>query len=402
MFRELAEKMDENSLVDLTRELIRIPSFVSGIGQGSEKEIATFTAETLSAAGFETHLQEVTRDRPNVIGILRGEGGGHNLMLNSHLDTVEPYGMKIEPFSGIVKNGRIYGRGAADMKSALAAMIIAGKAIKESNVHLRGDLIISSCSDEEGRASGSEHLARTGLKVDMAIVGEPTELDLAVAQKGLTFIDIEVEGKATHGSQPEKGKNAILVMNEIINRLKSTYLTSLNKKEHNLLGKPTLNIGFIEGGYRPNVVADHCKISIDRRIIPGEDCQTIEKEINEVVRDFQIRDPDIKVKVNVLKWIKCLPSEISPNEMIVRSASENLEHVIGRKPRIIGAPYWTDAGSFINIMRIPVLVFGPGELEQAHSSSESIPIDILLAYTKTIFLTSLDICTREKTDPGRM
>ncbi len=401
MLRELADKIDESSLTNLTRELIEIPSFVTGIDQGSEKEIANFISKTLSEAGFETYLQEVTKDRPNVVGILRGKGGGYTLMLNGHLDTVETHGMKIDPFSGRVQDGRIYGRGAADMKGALAAMIIAGKAIKESNVSLKGDLIISGCADEEGKGTGGEHLAKSGLKVDMAIVGEPTELDLGIAQKGLTYIDITVEGKAAHGSSPEKGKNAILVMNEIISRLNSTYLAKLNKKEHRLLGKPTLNIGFIEGGYRPNVVADFCKISIDRRIIPGEDCQTVEREINEVVSEFQTKDPDVKVKVDVLKWTKCLPSEISAEETIVRSVSQNLKHMTGREPRIIGAPYWTDAGSFVNLMKVPTLIFGPGELEQAHSSSESIPIDKLVAFAKTILLTALDICTREKKDFNR-
>jgi len=397
LFRELAEKIDENSLIDLTKELIKIPSFVTGIGEGSEKEIANFIAKTLSEAGFETHLQEVTRDRPNVVGIMRGTGGGSNLMLNGHLDTIETHGMKIDPFGGRVQDGRIYGRGASDMKGALAAMIIAAKTIKESGLSLKGDLIISGCADEEGKGMGGEYLAKSGLKADMAVVGEPTELDLAIAQKGLTFIDIAVEGKAAHGSSPEKGKNAILVMNEIINRLNSTYLTELNRRQHPLLGKPTLNIGFIEGGFRPNVVADFCRISIDRRIIPGEDCQTIEREINEIIKELQTKDPDIKVKVDVMKWAKCLPSEISPQETIVKSVSENLRDVTGREPRIIGAPYWTDAGSFVNLVKIPTLIFGPGELEQAHSSSESIPIDKLVAFSKIILLTALDICSREKT-----
>ena len=204
LFKEV--EINEKKLIQLIKDLIRIPSFVKGIDYGCEKDIAEFLAKRLKEAGFKVFLQEVMKDRPNVIGILQGKGNGYSLMLNGHLDTVEVNKMKINPFSGEVKNGRIYGRGAADMKGALAAMIIASEAIKELNFELKGDLIISGCVDEEGKGIGGKYLAESGLKADMAIVGEPTGLKLGIAHKGLTFIDIIAKGKAIHGSCPKLGK----------------------------------------------------------------------------------------------------------------------------------------------------------------------------------------------------
>jgi acetylornithine deacetylase/succinyl-diaminopimelate desuccinylase-like protein len=181
-------------------------------------------------------------------------------------------------------------------------------------------------------------------------------------------------------------------MNKIINLLNSEYSKALNKKKHPILGSPTFNIGFIEGGYRANVVPDFCRISIDRRLIPGENYRSVVKEIKKIIKKSRIND----IEVKALNWIKCNPMEISANELIVKSVSKNLKAITNMKPKIAGIPYWCDASSFVNIMKTPTLIFGPGELEQAHSSSEFISIKKLKIFAKTIFLTILDICNKEK------
>lgn len=394
-------KIDEGSLIKLARDLIRIPSVTKGIDRGDEKEIADFLAKRMKEIGLKVSLQEATKGRPNVIGVLQGSGGGNTLMLNGHMDTVEAHGMKIDPFGGEVKRGRIYGRGASDMKGAIAAMITVCETIKEFDIELKGNLVISCCADEEGRGLGGERLAKSGVKADMAIVGEPTELKLGIANKGLTFIDIIAKGKAAHGSSPELGENAILYMNDVINILRNDYSRILNKKKHPVLGRPTFNIGYIEGGYRPNVVPDFCKISIDRRMIPGESYRSVMDEINQVIKKVRAKNPKIKIKAKGLNWIKCLPMEISAKEYVVKSVAKNLKYVTRKEPKIIGVPYWCDASSIVNIMKVPALIFGPGSLKQAHSSSEFIEINKLTTFAKTILLTTLDICNKDsiKTNP---
>ncbi|MGQ9544051.1 MAG: M20 family metallopeptidase [Candidatus Bathyarchaeia archaeon] len=388
--------IDESGLVELTRNLIRIPSSVRGLNYGCEENIAKYLYKRLEDSGFEVHLQKVMEGRPNVVGILRGVGGGYNLMLNGHLDTIETEGMEVDPYAGEVRGGRIYGRGAADMKGALAAMVVACEAAKESNVELRGDLIFSGCADEEGRGTGGEYLARSGLKADMAIVGEPTGLNLGIAHKGLTFIEVRTYGKATHGSSPHLGKNAILIMNRVINLLNTKYHARLSNRKHPILGTPTFNIGLIEGGYRPNVVPDSCKMLIDRRIVPGEDYRSVLNELNEVLSELRSEDPEVKFQVEAIDWIKCSPMETSKDELIVKTVRESLKAVSGVEAEVGGLPYWCDAGSISNIMKIPTLIFGPGELEQAHSSTENIKITDLTIYAKTILKTIMDICVMER------
>lgn len=388
--------INESKLVELTRKLISIPSPVRGLDYGCEGEIATYLYRRLRDSGFEVQLQNVSEGRPNILGILRGEGGGYNLMLNGHLDTIETEGMTVDPYGGEVKDGRIYGRGASDMKGALAAMVVACEAAKESNIRLKGDVIFAGCADEEGRGSGGEYLARSGLRADMAIVGEPTGLSLGIAHKGLTFIEIKTYGKAAHGSNPNLGKNAILTMNKIINILNTKYLERLNSRKHPVLGAPTFNIGLIEGGYRPNVVPDSCRIQVDRRIIPGEDYRSVLTELNEILTELRADDRDAEYQVEAIDWIKCSPMETPKDALIVKTVKENLKLISGIEPEIGGLPYWCDAGSISNIMRIPTLVFGPGDLEQAHSSTESIDITKLKIYAETILKTIIDICSIER------
>ncbi|MEM3381247.1 MAG: ArgE/DapE family deacylase [Candidatus Bathyarchaeia archaeon] len=388
--------IDESDLIELTRKLINIPSPVRGIDHGCEEEIAKYLYKRLGDSGFEVHLQDVAEGRPNVIGILHGAGGGYSLMLNGHLDTIETEGMTIEPYGGEVKDGRIYGRGASDMKGALAAMVVACEAAKESNIQLKGDVIFAGSADEEGRGSGGEYLAKSGLKADMAIVGEPTGLSLGIAHKGLTFIEIKTYGKAAHGSNPNLGKNAILTMNKIINILDTKYLERLNGRKHPVLGTPTFNIGLIEGGYRPNVVPDSCRMLVDRRIVPGEDYTSVLNELNEILDELRSGDPDAKYQVEAIDWIKCSPMETPKDALIVKTVKENLKSISGIEAEIGGLPYWCDAGSISNIMKIPTLVFGPGDLEQAHSSTESIDITKLKIYAKTILKTIIDICSIER------
>jgi acetylornithine deacetylase/succinyl-diaminopimelate desuccinylase len=395
MSEQLLKEIRQEDLVCLAQELIRIPSVVKGIDEGNELKIADFIARRLEKKGFEVRLHAPRKGRPNIIATLKGSGRGYHLMLNGHLDTVETEGMTVDPFAGIVENGRLYGRGSVDMKSALAAFILIGETVSRLGIELRGDLTISGCMDEEGRAIGSQTMARSLHGIDAAIVGEATEMKIGVAHKGLTFITIHTYGKATHGSSPHLGINAIMAMNKVLTSLEKELPKRFEEKRHPTLGPPTYNIGLIRGGYRANVVPDHCEVEIDRRMVPGETVQSVLDEIEAILNRLRQDDPNLKADAKALDWVKALPMDIPKDEYIVQSVSKSLK-AMERKPETTTLPYWTDASSFVNLAHIPTVVFGPGDVRQAHSADEHVDIQEVFTYAKVIALTVLDFCNREK------
>ena len=388
----------DRELVQLTQKLIQIPSEVRGIDDGDEQAIAQFIAERLEAAGFTTRTQEVTRNRPNVIAVLPGRGDGVDLMLNGHLDTVEGTGMTVDPFGGAVKNGRIYGRGAADMKGAIAAMVVAGEAILRADVDLAGDLTITACVDEEGRGTGTEALVDSGVRCDAAIVGEPTNMHIGVAHKGVIFIEITTTGRAAHGSTPWHGINAITAMNRVITAITERLPPILDRRVHPLLGKPTFNIGVIEGGYRPNVVPDHCRLGIDRRLVPGESFHTVMADIQEILEVLREQHPDLDFELYGTDWIKSHPMVLSEDAPIVRTLKQHVKATIGAPPVVTTLPFWCDAATLVNKAQVPTAVFGPGEIREAHSASESVSITNLTTYARILVSTIVGTCN-ESRDP---
>lgn len=395
MSQRLLDGLRRDALVSLTQDLIRIPSAVKGIDEGDELEIANFVARRLENSGFEVKLQEPRQGRPNVIGMLKGSGGGYNLMLNGHLDTVETTGMTVDALSGRIEEGKIYGRGSVDMKGALAAFLLIGENVKRLGLELKGNLIISGCMDEEGRAIGSQFMAKSLIGIDSAIVGEATGMKIGVAHKGLTFITLRTYGKATHGSSPQHGINAIMAMSRVLNALDMELPTTFDKKSNAVLGSPNYNVGLIRGGYRANVVPDLCEAEIDRRMIPGETIQSVLEEIEDILDKLRVKDPSLKVEADALDWVKAFPMNVSKDEPIVQSISKSLK-TIGMKPEITKLSYWTDASSFVNLANIPTVVFGPGDIRQAHSATEHIEVDELLTYARTMALTVHDYCNRKK------
>jgi len=396
MSHQLLDGIRKDDFVSLARDLIRIPSAVKGIDEGDEREIANFIAKRLEDSGFVVRLQEAKTGRPNVIGTLRGSGGEYNLMLNGHLDTVETTGMTIDPFAGKVEEGKLYGRGAVDMKSALAALIYVGETVNRLGMELRGGLTISGCADEEGRAIGSRAMAQSLTGIDAAIVGEPTGMKIGIAHKGLTFITMRTYGKATHGSAPQLGVNAIMAMNKVLTALDAELPQLSGRKCHPALGSPTHNVGVIRGGYRANVVPDFCEVEIDRRMVPGETVQSVLGEINVILERLRREDPSLRVEASAVDWVKALPMDISKDEPIVQSVSRSHRAVTGKESELSTLPYWTDASSFVNLGHIPTVVYGPGDISQAHSAAEHIDINELLTYARTIALTVLDYCNRQK------
>jgi len=403
---ELDRFIKKKELIDLTSRLIQIPTENP---PGNEKKAVLFLKPLLSKMGFRVNIHLSPKGRYNIVAEKRWGKGGRRLIFNGHLDVV-PAGdasqWKYPPYQGKVVNpageqrsiisngvkGRIYGRGASDMKGGVASFIHAISMIDRSKVRFdRGNLILHLVSDEESHGhQGMGFLAQKGLiKGDAVIVGEPTGLDLVIAQKGALWLRITSFGKSAHGSRPEQGINAIEMMMHLIDRLKNIPLL----KEHPLLGKPTINIGKIQGGTKINVVPDRCQIEVDRRLLPDEKKVGVLREIKEVTESVQARDPLFKYQIEEIDYAE--PSEIHPDEEIVRIGLEAGREVMGEKPRVRGFSGFTDARFYINQFHIPTLIFGPGGTDQSHTTDESVEVEALVQATRIysrIVLNFLSVC----------
>ena len=371
----LHQFIKKKELVNLTIQLVQIPTENP---PGNEKVAAQFLKPILSTMGFRVKTLLSPKGRWNLIAEKRWGKGGRTLIFNGHLDVV-PAGdlsqWKYPPFQGKLSKGRIYGRGASDMKSGIASFIHALSMIDRSNIHLhQGAIILHLVSDEESHGhQGMGFLSQKGIiKGDATIVGEPTDLNLIIAQKGALWLKISTFGKSAHGSRPYLGINAIEKMVKLIHQLHSISL----EKEHLLLGKPTLNIGKIQGGTKINMVPDRCEIEVDRRLLPNENKEAFLKEIKGAVESIRAQDASFQYQIEEMDYAE--PSEIDSKEEIVQIVLEASKEVRGERPEIKGFSGFTDARFYINRFQIPTLILGPGSVDQAHTTDESVEVDALI------------------------
>ncbi len=367
--------LKKKDLIDLTSRLIQIPTENP---PGNEKKAFLFLKPILSKMGFRVRPCISPKGRWNLIAQKRWGRGGRSLIFNGHLDVVpagDPSKWEHPPFGGKLSQGRVYGRGASDMKGGVASFLHAVSMLERSGLSLnRGSLILHLVSDEESHGhQGMGFLAQKGrIKGDAVIVGEPTNLDLVIAQKGALWLRITSYGKSAHGSRPQQGINAIEMMMPLIERLNS--IPPL--KEHPLLGKPTINIGTIQGGTKINVVPDRCEIEVDRRLLPDEKKDEVLKEIKEAIESVKAQNPLSQFEIEEIDYAE--PSEIGPEEEIVRMGFEACSEVRGESPKVRGFSGFTDGRFYVNQFRIPTLIFGPGETDQSHTTNESVGVDHLI------------------------
>ena len=403
-------QIKEKELVELCQNLIKIPSHKDTFSR--EKEIALFLKDLMEREGIEVVLQEAAEGRSNVIGRLRGTGKGPNLLFNGHMDTVPPLGMK-NPLWAITICGKIWGRGAVDMKSGLAGMTYALIAIKRTGIKLKGNLILGAVVGEENISEGTQRLIEGGCQYDTALVGEPTDLQIVIAHKGIEWIEITIKGKASHASIPKEGINAIVNAARLVCVLEEKLVPKLSQtpKSNRLVGSPTLNIGKIWGGVRNSVVPDLCKIQLDRRTLPGEKIEDVLSEIRSVIRQLENTYAEFKAEVNPipvgpdtreqleeigkqgLKIPPHEPMEISRDSKIVRALSKAFKYVPGRNPEIAGMSGWTDASLLVNRAKIPTAVFGPGPVIKAHTTEEYVNIADLVDAAKVYAVTAVEVCS---------
>ncbi|MFN8483679.1 MAG: M20/M25/M40 family metallo-hydrolase [Anaerolineae bacterium] len=369
-------------------DLIAIPSINPDLVPGAmgEAPLAEYCANFMRAAGLRVAVQEAAPGRPNAVGILPGTGGGRSLMLNGHMDTVGVEGMP-EPFTARREGSRIRGRGSVDMKGSIAAMLWAAKAIAQSGVRLKGDLIITCVCDEEYASLGTEAIARQ-YTADAAIVTEPTDLDLCLAHRGFMWIEIETKGRAAHGSRPNEGIDAIAHMGRVLVALEA-YAQELAQRPHPpLVTPPSVHASIIEGGRELSVYPDECVLKIERRTVAGETRASVMAEMDALLGELAAADPTFQAEARFL--FSREPFETAAEEPIAQAVARAIEGVRGRSPQVIGQTFWTDA-ALLQAAGIPTVLFGCAGAG-LHSIAEWVDADSVVQTTEALIATALDWC----------
>lgn len=352
-------------------ELIALPSVNNALlpanhPRAGEGRVVDFLAATARRAGLDVERKKVLPQRSNLFARLAPAGKTRQrILLAPHLDTVDA--MSEEQFRPQAKHGRLFGRGACDTKGSVAAMMSALCELarrKQRPAHT--EIIFTGLIDEEIGQSGSRAIAASGFKADLAIVGEPTRLQVVTAHKGNLWLKLETHGKAAHGARPELGRNAVHEMARIVDLLETEYARLLSKRRHPLLGRATVNVGTINGGLQANIVPAECSITIDRRTLPGETDTGVWREL----RALLLRN-HLHATLASTKAAACLPMETSPRLPLVR---QFLKSAGQAKPA--GVDYFCDA-SVLAQGGIPSVVFGPGDIAHAHTPDEWISLDSL-------------------------
>ena len=362
---------------ELLSRLVACPSVnpnrkpVSGPPFGEER-IVSLLDYLLRSWGAKTRVEEVAPGRPNLIATFEAAKSGRSLMLEAHSDTVQVDQMTIAPFEPAVKNGRLYGRGACDTKGAIAAMLAAIEKVLDEDGQLPMTLHFVSCCNEELGATGAHGLMKAGFRADFAVVGEPTDLRIVHAHKGVVRLRITTSGVAAHSSDPSRGVNAIYKMVPVLEALERKVQPELQKLNHPQLGRPTLSVGTIHGGTQVNVVPPSCAVEVDRRFVPGETRDSVVRQIVDALR--AAGDP---------AWEEIEyypPLEQDPASPIAKCVREACEEKLG-KAEFVVAPWGSDAGVF-SAAGIPSVLFGPGSIQQAHTQDEYVELDQVVAASR--------------------
>jgi len=315
-------------------------------GGAGEAEIADFVAGWLREAGLEVELDEAAPGRPSVVAVARGSGGGASLMLNAHMDTVGVEGME-RPFEPEVRDGRLYGRGAYDMKGSLAACMLAAQRLARED--LSGDVIVTAVADEEYASIGVQSVL-AGRRADAAIVTEPTGLRVCVAHKGFVWAEIETEGRAAHGSRPAEGVDAITRMAPALARLAELQSALDAEPGHELVGPGSVHASLIEGGQELSSYPARCRLALERRTAPGESADQFRRECEALIEGID----GAELRMGLVRP----PFAVDPDAEVVQAVSGAAAAVTGKPAEIYGETYWMDA-ALTQAAGIPTVVFGP-------------------------------------------
>ncbi len=397
-YENILKEIDKEGLVKFTQDLIRIRSVYNPDKEGSnEEEVAHFVAERLKNMGWKVFIEEVIPGRTNVIAVLKGNQKGKTLLLEAHTDVVTEgdwADWKYPPFAAIIKEGKIYGRGACDTKGNLAAMVYAIKAILDSKTDFKGEIILCIPVDEEGMMLGIKHFIKQGWadEVDAAIICEPEENNICIAQKGAIRAMITVKGKMAHGAIPEAGINPNWGMARILVELENLQQEEIKKwGKHNYLGYPSITPTIlrapVQGEAQINVIPRECMTALDIRTIPGQEHDILKKKILDIFKKLSLKDTHFKAEMSVIEerpW-----TETSLDELIVKATAKAFKYVTKKEPIYNGVPGATD-GTFLKSWKnIPIVTIGAGNRLIPHQANEYVEIKELMETVKIYALTTV-------------
>jgi len=383
---ESAEMGLASDIQKLVCELVAIESVNPDLVAtgGGESKIAAFVAAWLAAEGLAVQVVEPVPGRASAIGVLAGAGGGPSLMLNAHMDTVGEGGMK-NPFVPVVREGRVYGRGAYDMKGSLAAIMITAREAKKLKLH--GDVIIAAVADEEVASIGTAAVLKR-VEADAAIVTEPTEMRLCLAHKGFAWLEVETRGVAAHGSRPDLGVDAIAHIGRILTGVLELDRRLRAGRGHLLLGTGTIHASLVEGGQELSTYPARCVVTLERRTIPGEDGASALREVEALIEAARAEDPALEASARLL--LERPPSQLGADSFVTEAVEKAATEVLRREPEVIGVAYWMDM-ALSNAMGIPTVAFGPSG-EGAHADVEWVDLASLEQCVQVYLRTAELIC----------
>ena len=413
---EFVERQSERSLEFLRRMVTFDSSTIHHGLDGQELAVQQWLEQTLRGWGFETRLVEPDNEkmrvfsdwspdhnyvgRPNLVATLRGQGQGRSLILNGHVDTM-PAGDRSkwshDPWGGEIDAGDMYGLGICDMKAGVAAMILAARYLCEAGLPPQGDVLVQSVVDEEGGGNGTLGCVVEGYKADAAIVTEPTRLHIQPASRGVMLLQVDVEGKATHACLKWGGVNAIEKGVKIIQGMIELERLWLASRHNPLFPPPTITIGRIDGGMAGSQVPGECVLKFDVKYLPVEvdrdGCEKsitgdmVKAEVTEWIRTLCEGDPWLRDHQPSLDWYQqVIPHYLDPSHPIVETVHGSSERVLGRA-NITGFPAGCDARHLQNRAGVPTVIFGPGNLQYAHSIDEHVSVKEYLQAIKVMALT---------------
>ena len=356
-----------SQVVKLLRDLIALPSVNNaflppGDPHAGEELVADYLKNRARKACLEIETQATNSGRDNLIVRLKPLGQAkHRIILAPHMDTVGGDLDKI--FRPTKKGERLHGRGACDTKGSVAVMFHAMEHLAKRHRPANTEIVFIGFVDEECNQTGSRAFSKLKLKANLALVGEPTRCRVVTAHKGDLWLRLSTRGKAAHGARPELGRNAVHTMAKCIDTIETEYALNLGKRRHPLLGHPTINTGIVRGGSQPNIVPDVCEADLDRRTLPGESFTTISREIGEV-----LKKRGLKARLTNVKGYTCPAMETDPTLPMVQQLMRTV-----RQTKPLGVDYYCDAAN-IAATGVPAIVWGPGDIAQAHTADEWISI----------------------------
>ncbi len=381
---EAQSAVDDDRLLDLAQRLIAIPTENP---PGNEQLAAQFLADYLAGNGWAVEVSDIAPGRPNVVVRIQGRAPGPHLIFDGHLDVVPAGdGWTSDPYTPLIRDGRLFGRGAADMKGGLAAMIAAAEAVLRAEIPLSGSLTLAIVADEEEGNGGTRHLVDSGLRGTWAIVPEPTELLPVIAHKGSANLRVHVRGVAAHASTPEQGVNAVDQAAALIGGLRELNVR-LKQRRHDLLGHPTLTVCGIHGGFNDYTVPAACSLTLNRRVLPAETQNDVLADVQAVLDERARFDPTFEAVAELASFTPAM--ETDAQSPVVRALRLAVQQVRGADPGVAGWSATSDGSILRQEAQLPTVIFGPGSIARdAHRPDESVAVADLAQCTR-IFVSTI-------------